>query len=476
MSIREYLYSAYPTLYSVIQQVDTDEVFFESKKVKQHGMTFVIPDNTVCNKINELLHTDDDNANDNILKILSIHLIVKNYDSASQWETQYENSIGRCVKVINATTRTIKLENNVQISLVYKSKNFSIYQAHGGTLPVGERIKLADKNVQTKPKKIISSNSVRIQLYKDVLNSRNVYESANLYSNSIVEYISSAYPDVFTAILPLLDYCAITNFIILFEPSKKSNYFIDNVVINSWWNENKDTLSDTTNTFIYDNIVGLLSDDRDHILAIKQELDELREEIIDCNIVSDVINGIKEAYENMITNNKIGKLSNVLPTETITYLNTHNGSVLKLAQDEIRVQVASNIVHNVKGVLEDVVGMLPSFPQTISKEQINMYGSLMFLSLCKSLSITTYFLYIAVPDPKLYNATPINLGYINIESESVLDMTHNFFTQQPQKKKQQQLYSIKEKKPTDDRLKHAIKEAIARGEQINQDFIDRFDE
>jgi hypothetical protein len=155
---------------------------------------------------------------------------------------------------------------------------------------------------------------------------------------SLLNFLRAKHPEVFTKVLPMLDFDPIITFYLLFEPYKTSGDYIipDSIMFgDGGWN-GSDLFSNAV--FEYEGMfraLELQNDGafvfRDHA-GVASQIDSQRQALSSSSNPRGAPPAVQEVYAKLASDNSIGGMRPILPESTLAAL----GGLKKLWQDELR--------------------------------------------------------------------------------------------------------------------------------------------
>lgn len=380
--------------WDLLKEIDPNDSLFMSKKLKM-GFTFLLPHSDYVESLWEDLEDDEDA----IIDKLGCLIIVDYLPSPSDWNIHRDdipNLHKKKLRINSIEGNKITMVNGAVIKRCseFESNSIALFNVLRGTIEKGKDKSTRGKNTVKKP---VSSNvvNVRAELYKNVING-NIYNNTLSYVASFLYFLRKTNTELLKAIVPYLDYCPITTFIILFEPNKGDRYFIDTDVLAQWYgthvkhNNSKSIMQKTLADF--KDSCGMYGNSKNTLSA----LNEVREDLIDQRIPKNLISSLNEAYNNLVSYNTIGAETNVLPESTFKYMKSRCSEEynLKLVQDEIRAMVSTyNEEDDAQTALKETCRVLKLLPRLNDVRTLQSQPKSAFISTVACFVNTTYFLY-----------------------------------------------------------------------------------
>ncbi len=419
-SFEQYIRDASDELHNIMEDVEFFELLHRSKKVKD-GFTFLLPHDEYIKKLVDNYEADADACYENLKSLV----VTKYLRSVSEWNAysgQLSNLHNNNVEIKSITNKEIKLDGNTQATLLLgkqfsdKTQPISIFKVSSGYVSKGS----------TKAKKIKqTTNNVHVSYRRDLFNlimsKQNIYMECLQLVASFLKFIATNNQDVFDAIVPFLDYCPITNFIILFEPSKRSCHFIDDNIINSWFVE-RTKLTNPKNIYnrCLSSAKNLTSSAYSSVASYKKIVQELRDDLQDIISPSEFITLVHSKYRDLCTKNQIivdNTLNNVLPEASFAYIKSRctPGYNIKLVQDEIRTDILSGLESgdSYSTVFRETCEDLNLYPKLMDMINMDTMPKTQFLTALYSFINTTHFMYLLPTTDGCYGGKPGYYGDVN---------------------------------------------------------------
>ena len=392
--------------------------------VKKHGVTFLFPDDDRIAEIQELANTDENAA----LNALRSHVITDNLSSPIQWNSMRDdiyNLIGNKVPISSVDGRRINLQSGACIELDQefpRTANISVYNVLAGNIDEG--VKTGGRARRPRAKKVAATVSnavdVRKALYRIAENtSMNVQATCLGYVCSFIQFlISSRRTDVLQCLVPYLDYCPITSFILLFEPSKRQHHFVDTLLLQEWWAD--DTTAPKNARNIFQRTLAA-SKNFDSIAyknagATSEALLNLRDEILEQPGAQILLKSVMQAYNDLVFKNQIESdgdtLQKILPEQAASYMKARSTESynLKLVQDEIRVRVEIDRSEGDATALLNGIRCLPRLPTLTDSRVAASQTPQAFVGTLSAFINSTYFLYMLPHTAGQFGGSP---GFYN---------------------------------------------------------------
>lgn len=418
-SFKKYIRQINNTLYNILTDVDPENLLFNNIKVK-HGFTFLMPNDNYTEQLNSLYENDEEKAYE-ALKCLIMCQYLKSTNDWSINRDDISNLHSKKVEIDNVSQKQIVLKCKdsdnpaiLQLDRQFNSESIAIFNVVSGFVPKGSiksKVKVLNK---TKPNNT-PNNGSRSKLLNEIINSRKTYIDCLNYVSSFFHYMSKNNMTVLQSIVPYLDYCPVTTFIILFEPTKGSYYFIDDSIIDSWF----PTFTPLRNA--KDIFVKVLESVKDMNSSAYLTSDSFRDEVQ--NIRSDIqselsprnmVLNIRNIYNRLINENTIESseeiINNVYPKASYEYMkarcnSNHN---IKLNQDEIRVDISQSREGGLPWdeILEGVLSSLKLYPVIVDSNAVEASSKKAYLISIGCFINTTYFLYMLPYKKSQFGGTP----------------------------------------------------------------------
>ena len=421
-SLKEFIKSR-SDIYELFDELDIFDTSLSSRKLK-NGLTFLVPNTAYVSKLKNLAEKSEDSATEQILNLfLPIYL-----PTVSDWSrniSDIPNMHNKRLQIDNITNDGIKLSNGTRLSRI----NFNVgkdpvalYAVTGGAVPKGtaNTEKKLTKTVTTNSQQ--SSRNVRKLLYASLHTTNNVFNSCGNYVGSFIKWLSKHDEVLYDAVLPLLDYCPITSFMILFEPDKGGHYLLDEIIIDRWYSTHE-----TNNGLMY--LSKALSTKlvcNAHTRGYTSSVDDIRMEILDNKVPSQIINHINGVYNSLVFDNVIGTVNTVLPQTTHMLLKkaSQKGYNIKLFQDELRLTISALLSEGVTNnrLLEDVRSYIKLLPALNDIKTASSLSKTEYVARVASLVNTTYFLYVTPTYQGEFGGKPTEYEDIDPYSEEPADL------------------------------------------------------
>lgn len=397
--LRQYIKERSPKLDQLLSDLDPSNSLFNTKKLK-HGFTFLFPNPEYIDNICESALDDENDAIDK----LGCLIITDYLPSPSDWNTQRNdipNLHNKKVDVINIAGRQVMLSNDVVIKLDTRfdreNTNIAVYNVVEGIVAKGT---LSSGKGRTSKRESNASGNVdaRRAVYKLALESDNIYMNCLNYVASFLQFLSVKHKSILDAIVPHLDYCPITSFILLFEPGKGNKYFIDTEVIDTWFSsmvlhKNSKTLLQRILTGTKDACVAYSNS-----ATVNTAIQDIRDELLDQRMPAVLISSLNDAYVAMTKYNTINGEKHILPNVAFQYMKTRctPDYNLKLVQDEMRSLISSFMEDDSERIaLQEAYKALRLLPRLNDVNVAASQNNSAFVSTTACFINTTYFLYIA---------------------------------------------------------------------------------
>jgi hypothetical protein len=385
-----------PDIVDLFEEFDISSTLLNSKKLI-NGFTFLVPNNTYVKKISALGAKDEEVAVSRIMDlILPIPL-----SSIREWTSNKDdipNMHNRKLQITNITNDGIALEGGaILLPLRYRT-NEPVYFYEVTKAPVNTGKGKSSRKVSsstTKKQLDSASTNVRVALYDSLGNCKDIYNLAAHYCGSFLKWLSKNDNGLYVALIPLLDYCPITTFTILFEPYKNAHYLLADNVINKWYDEmgNGDC-----SVFLMQTLQSHITCNA-HSADYIREVNEVRQDLLDESLPKKIGLDINSIYDDLVFNNRVGSLGSVLPVATHTLLKSKSSKNynIKLFQDELRFNIEHlvNETLSTKSVLTEIRSMLKLLPKFNDQRIITASSKDVFVNYVHTFSNTTYLLYVA---------------------------------------------------------------------------------
>ncbi len=455
-------------LYEVAENTEVFDLVKRSQKLKG-GFTFLMPNADYTKKIKELYDEDDESAFE-MLK----NLIVCSYlPSPSDWNTdELSNLHNKKIDTVNIGNKEITLAGkgsaviSVDRKFANKAAGIAIYKVTSGFVSKGTT-KAKKVKVEKRPKIV----GYRRSLFAHVMEQNDIYTECLHLVVSFLKHLSKTDTDTYEALVPLLDYCPVTTFIILFEPLKGAHHFVDDATIDGWY-PNYSHVKNPRSAYLKVLESVKKTPPSAHYKAVVQQIRNELQELV--NLV-DIIKLTHESYKELTTLNQLSgdiAVRDVLPLRTFTYLKSKyvNGHNIKLVQDEIRmaIRVALEEGDSWKTVFEDVCREHNLYPQLMDTTNTSTMTKQALLMALASFIDTTNFHYLLPPKIGAYGGKSGNCIDVDPskETEDLADLVID-----PTKYKADILSSVKDKKTSVDDVEESIRSLIETGEHIPDSLI-----
>ena len=462
-TLKSYIRKINPDLLKLLNDIDEDDELFTSKAL-EGGFTFLMPNEEYVAKLCDLYEEDEDRAFEAVMS-----LIIPQYlRNSGDWKEDISNAHKRKVDVESVGNQIKLAGKNAAVLEIDRSFNprgqqIAVYNIVSGFVPKG---KTQVKSRKAPPKKV-NTNS-RLEILEAVTEKSNTYSACLEYVASFLKYLKRDRPEFLLTILPFLDYCPITTFILLFEPVKGGMYFIDDSIISDWW-ATCSFLSNPKETFmsILASNKTLQSAAYESPVSVKEDLQHLRENLRQELSPTTLITSVVDAYNHFVNNNTIegGDAENVLPTASFQYIQSrcvpkYN---LKLVQDEIRADVSIKLEEDhPKTVLTEVCSSLKLYPLLIDFRGMDSSNKKAYLSTVACWVNTTCFMYILPSRPGAFGGKSGYMSESSPVSNKVVD---------PIPRKMEILSSTKIKHLNVDDLSERFNDLIDSEQQIPDDLV-----
>ncbi len=417
-----------PVLYQYLDEVEFLDFLARSKKTKD-GFTFLMPTDEYMTFMKENLQDDED-----LVDEFKSMVILKYLKSPMDWNIHTNELInlhGRLITVKSITGRAVTIEGDPDVELSLEKKfndatnTVSIFTINRGRVVKGK----------TKARKQKVTNDVkpdimyRRQIFVDVINKQNVYKECMSVVASFFKYLATSNSNLLEAILPFLDHCPITNFIILFEPLKGDCFFLDDVIINNWYPQrSKITNFKKFYTNTLESVKNLSSTTYTSPIVYKNVVQEIRENLQDLVSPIEFIRTVHKKYNELCNTNKLsadGNIDNILPRKSFEYIKSRNkpGHNIKLVQDEIRTMVCSLKEEGMtyKNILVEVTEELNLYPQVMDTTILETTSKMQAIANLTIFINTTHFLYLLPIKCGDFGGKPGRYADVNPDDEADLD-------------------------------------------------------
>jgi len=400
---KKWLSSTYPEVASFFSELSEFDDLLKSKKLSD-GFTFLLPNAEYVENLRQVAEEDEDAALERVCALfLPIHLRnVGDFRYNSEDIPNMRNYKLPIYKIEGSTvflgksgkTKLNALQLNVEC-------NFSVFKVQGGAVPMGrakssylkkKRDEVRSRENGAVPKK--AASGARCKLYDGLLHSRDIYADCLNYVASFLKWLNKANKEIYEAILPLLDYCPITTFFILFEPYKGDYYFIDDELINRWHCSHKPVKAPHKVLIKH---LKASSGGYAHVRNFQITMSDIRNDVIDIKNVKSAAAAIASHYNNLVHNNVVGDAQNVLPDATWEYIKKKSiGQYnMKLFQDELRVYIAlSRGEESDKEIIRSLKLMIKMLPRYTNLEYAQSLAKLEYMSMIWAFSQSLYYLYV----------------------------------------------------------------------------------
>ena len=380
-----YLYETDPKLSAFFDKYNFhDEI--EDNETFNNGFTFILPNTTIKISMEKM----KDRAKS---KIMQAMVISGYFPNSTSWRN-INNSVdmnGNNITPLTARGTTVTLNSKSGKSIITFVKNIpgkcpiSIYQlSEESELPGIFQEHNNSTHAVNKPS--IKKN-MRSELAAKFLNATGLESFCTRYLASFLYYLNTNDQNLLKSLVPLLDYNPITNFMNVFEIHKKDGYFINTMVINDWMNSEIDTPS----KFYYQVLNKYKINLQDGLI---KEINTVRARLYDTKSTNDKINTLNDIYENLVTNNTIGRYKNVYPESTIELLQKaeFDGNI-KAAQDEMRTVVDNIINGNTsKNIAREICYQAKLIPRIFNENITFSFSTAQVAEVLNQFINTTYFL------------------------------------------------------------------------------------
>ena len=435
--MNNYFDQHYPHISDLLSTAESnDSILHRSKKVK-NGYTLLMPNRGVADTIVTMFDSDEHDANSE----LACHIIPCYLPNPNSWPDSVPNLHNRTLKVPKTSRDRVTISDGsasvvarlINTPAVFARSNVAVYELQSAVPKPRERFTTVQEQApDQKPAAPVKSRTspVRKQVYNAVTTGINVRQACTRNVASFLNFLETTHSGFYESILPLLDHCMLTSFVLLFEPGKGSNYLVPDELLDEWANSNEKFDDHNTTLIAAFEAAGKLE-----CVAYKQsrevvkQINNLRNDVIDEHNPAVIIKNINSVYNTLIVHNKIGNLAGVLPQKTQQLLrkNTTAAYNFKLAQDEIRLHIAQQFGEVPdKEILAEMYGSIKLFPRLNSDLIVESLGANAFSSAAAEFGITTYFMYITPSAVGQFGGQPTHPSAVDINANYVADPTAFF--------------------------------------------------
>jgi len=409
-------------IYELFDSLDIFNTSMSSRKLKS-GMTFLVPNSNYIAKIKSMADQSDESAIEQIHNLfLTVYL--PNSNEWSRHKSDIPNLHNRKLEIDTISRDSIKLKNGTQLTnLNFNSgkEPVALYSVSGGVVPKGTSPSSKKITKGTSTPQVLNKD-IRKVIYASLLTSTNIYNSCGNYVGSFIKWLSKYDEVLYDGLIPLLDYCPITSFMIVFEPNKGGHYLLDDEIIDKWYNNHS-----TNNGLVYLNkALSTKVVCNAHTAGFIDVVDELRIEICDCKLPSQVLRTISNIYDSLVFDNCVGSIKTVLPQTTNMLLKkaSQKGYNIKLFQDELRLYISALLSEEMSTYkfLDNISSSMKLLPILNDSSTCNSMSKSEYIARVATFVNTTYFLYLTPNKEGEYGGVACEYEDINPDSEQIADL------------------------------------------------------
>jgi len=415
-----FLHSKYPNIsnlfdrYNIQDDIDEDDNFSK-------GFSFIMPNEVIMDTIER----SKDRAKSKLLK----SMIVSGYFPNSTSWRNINNTIdmnGNVVTLLSARGSTVTLNSGSGKSVITMVRNIegtcpiSVYQlSEDSDLPGIVQNPISSKQMVTKP---TIKKSMRSELEAKFLGATGLESFCARYLASFLFYLSTRDSQLLKALVPLLDYNPVTNFMNVFEIHKKDGFFINTLLINDWLNSEIDTPS----SFYFQTLEKYKPSLPQGLIA---EINSLRTKLYNTRSANDKLSMLNELYDTLVDDNNIGKYKNIYPSATIELLKKaeFDGNI-KAIHDEMRT-VVDCVMNGTtsKNMAREICYQAKLIPRIFNERIIFSFSSSQVNEVLNQFINSTYFLAFRIANCEFGGTATIYSE--SSDSSSLIDPCSHYYKQ-----------------------------------------------
>jgi len=338
--IIDYIDQHYPAVSDLLRATCVDIYLNPSSD----GKTFLVPDKNELSKIDKLAYSSNVEDAKQAEKLLQSCIMRVGIKNASDWKSVPNSNYPSMEISAVSNGKSIKFSNGATAVLDEKfvdrshKTNLAVWILTG---EIPQSDKPADLKKSKKSKKggydYKNDTSDRVKIMVAL---ENKYQQGNINVfteslKSLLNFLCENHKEVLTKVIPVIS-CDDISLYFLIEPFSKDNFLIDNSIINSWVEYNKNANKQLQSI---DSIIEAAKQYCECACCKKtqdviNEVDSIRKKLI-CSDPKNHISLIDKYYKELINENKIGKINDVYPKELIVYFQNKDKE-FKKHMDEIR--------------------------------------------------------------------------------------------------------------------------------------------